>query len=591
MTNDEIDTDSSDDSGSSRAGARWTRAVAFTVIGVTVTHLAALAGNQGPVLYSDALGYLGNARFLAGGTPPTFDGSFAYSPGYSMLLTPLYWFTQNSDIIWTTSVLLNVALATLIMAPAYRLARRMFDLDRYPSLLAAAMVSLTPALLLQPGRIWTETLFPLVFLLSVAAVASLFATNKFNRRAVLSAGATGLLVGYLISIHGRGIAAAGALITVLLLGVAVRRLHAGAALLAAAAMGIVFAADLAVRSYLTDQLWMAGTTPTNGGSVARILGAYAPENLVSTLSTGLGHAWYVVVVSFGLAIVGVVALVLVVAGSPRWHPANSSVQAGALFAVLAVVGVAFLSAGLLSNVNRVDHRVYGRYLEGVTPILTLAGGASLLKVPTAWRTFAYGAASILPAGLVLYWLRGPDQFIGNVQKFTVPGLLGMQSIVAPSTAVFLDQLNIVAISTLATVIGIAAAFAVRRQRTIGVVAVLAFTVGITFLGKATSWDPFVSFWHDAYDDVPSALREVPNGQPIMYDLTFLNPDARNLYEFRIAPRRLTFVTDVCQAARGSVVISATDQHVAGIEGTQLASDPVPEQALWLVTEEAAGPCD
>ncbi len=556
--------------------------VAFAVAGVSTVHLVALIGNRGPVLYSDALGYLGNARFLAGGAPPTFDGSFSYSPGYSALLVPLHWLTQRSDIIWTGSVLLNVAFAVLIMAPAYWLARHMFSLGRYPALLSAAAVSLTPALILQPGRIWTETLFPLVFLLAVVGVTSMFGSN----RAVPAVG-SGVLVGYLVSIHGRGIAAAAAFLAVLLIGVLWFRLRAWVALLAVAGTGLVVGVDLVVRSHLREQLWTAGQVPTNAGSAARILRAYAPDHLASTLSTALGHLWYVVVASFGLAIVGIVALVLIAAGSARWHPTGTSVRAGALFAVLAVAGVAFLSAGLLTNVNRVDHRVYGRYLEGVTPILVLAGTASLIKVRVAWRTFAYATALILPMGLALYWLRGPDQFVGNVQKFTIPGLLGMQSIVDPSNAVFLDRLDIVAISILAAVIGILAAFVIRRQPAVGVVAVIALSVGLTFVGKTTSWDPFVSFWYDAYDNVPAALDELPDDRDVMYDVAFLDPDARSLYEFRLAPRTLTFVTDVCDADPGSVVISSNDPEAADIEGTKLASDDVPKQALWLVAESPA----
>ena len=170
MTVDEIAAPSDPGPDASTAPYRWPATVAATVLGVTVLHLAALIGNRGPVLYSDALGYFGNARYLAGGAPPTFDGSFSYSAGYSILLVPFYWITEQSNVIWTMAVALNIGLAVLIMVPAYVLARRMFALNQYQALMVSVAVSLTPALLLQPGRGWVETLFPVVFLAATVVV-------------------------------------------------------------------------------------------------------------------------------------------------------------------------------------------------------------------------------------------------------------------------------------------------------------------------------------------------------------------------------------------------------------------------------------
>ncbi len=586
----EIELTPIDGSDTSPSPTRWWMIVTLAVVAVAAVHIAAIFGNRGPVLYSDALGYLGNARFLAGGTPPTFDGAFSYAPGYSVLLIPLYWVTQQADAVWTGAVLLNVAFATLIMAPAYWLARNMFSLRQHPALLSAAVVSLTPALILQPGRIWTETLFPLVFLTAVAAVTSMFGMKPVSATRIGPAIASGALVGYLVSIHGRGIAVAAAFGAILLFGVVWYRIRTSTALIAATAAGIVVAGDLAVRSYLRSELWTPGDVPANAGSVRRILAAYAPDQITSTLSTALGHGWYVIAVSFGLAALGFVALTLVAARSPKWHPTSASAQAGAAFAILAVVGVWLLSAGLLTNVNRVDHRVYGRYLEGVTPILILAGTAALLKVRVAWRALGYSAALILPVGAGLYWLRGPEQFVGNVQKFTIPGLVGMQSIFSPTNTVFLDRIDVVAISVLATAIGIVGALAIRRNPSTGIIAVLAITVGLTFLGKSASWDPFVSFWYDAYNNVPAALNELSESEAVTYDVAFLNPDARNLYEFRLAPRQLAFVEGACTPESGTVVISTDDPQAAGIEGTPLTADTTPGQALWFLGEGTSARC-
>ncbi len=577
MTADEIAAGSIPHSDESPVPYRWPIVASTTVVGVAIVHLLVLIGNHGPVLYGDALGYLGNARFLAGGAAPTFDGSFSYAAGYSLLLVPIYWITERSEIVWTISVAVNVGLAVLIMLPAYHLGRRVFDLTRDQALLVSVAVSLTPALILQPGRIWVETLFPLVFLSAALAVFVLFETGKIPY-ALLS----GALVGYLVFIHGRGLAVAAAFLIVLVIGVVSRRLPLVPAAIGAITTATVAIVDLLFRSFLRDHLWAASDAPANAGSAGRILGAYVPDHLVATLSTGLGQVWYVIVVSFGVAAVGFVALAMVAFRGDRRRPSVDSSKAVALFALLAVAGVALLSAGLLAEVNRVDHRVYGRYLDGVTPILILAGTAWLLRLRTSWRWLAIAALVIPATGLALYWSRGSEQFIGNVQKLAIPGLLGLQSIVDPSSPVFLPGLDILKISVLAAFIGIVAAFVIRWRRISGVAAVIALTVVITFIGKTTSWDPFVLFWFDAYKEVPTALIDLPGDQSIKYDLRFLDPDARNLDEFRLAPRRLTFIDDACDAATGDALISSGDLGRVGALATPLAVDTVPDQGLWLI---------
>lgn len=558
---------------------------ALVVLAVSLIHVIALIGNRGPVLYSDALGYLGNARFLAGGAQPTFDGSFAYAAGYSLLLVPIYWITERSDTVWAIAVAMNVVLSVLIMLPASWLGRHLFGLGRRPALLVAAAVSLTPALILQPGRLWTETLFPVVFLAATAFVLAMFRTNRS-----LFALAAGGFVGYLVFIHGRGMAVAVAFLVVIVIAAATRRLAVLPMAVAAVSAAVVIAGDLSMRSYLSDRLWSATATSANAGSASRILAAFSPSELADTLSTALGHVWYVATVSFGLTVVGVVALVWLVGRFEPFADASDGVRLTALFALIAIAGVAALSAGLLSEVNRVDHRVYGRYLEGVSPILILSGSAWLLRARTVWRIWAVGAAAIPVAGLLLVVWRGSEQFVGNVQKLSIPGLLGLQTIVDPTTDVFLDGLSIAAISFVSAVVGLAAALYARHRTTAAVVAVVVVTVAFTFVGKATSWDPFVSFWFDAYSDVPSALSELPEDESVAYDLRFLDPDARNLYEFRLAPDQLVFVDDPCDPSAGRVLISSNDAGAIGIDAMLVTTDAVPRQGLWFFDESTVASC-
>jgi hypothetical protein len=134
------------------------------------------------------------------------------------------------------------------------------------------------------------------------------------------------------------------------------------------------------------------------------------------------------------------------------------------------------------------------------------------------------------------------------------------------------------------------ALVVRGRPAIGVTAAIVLTLGVTFVGKTTSWDPFASFWFEAYDNVAAALQAVPETRAVDYDLGFLDPDARNLYEFRFAPRQLTFVDDACGAVPGHALISSSDLGRVGVVAAPIAADSLLDQGLWLVEETIPVAC-
>ena len=123
-----------------------------------------------------------------------------------------------------------------------------------------------------------------------------------------------------------------------------------------------------------------------------------------------------------------------------------------------------------------------------------------------------------------------------------------------------------------------------------VAAIVLLTVSVTLVGKVTSWDLFTSFFFESFNDVPTALHELPDYDPVPYDLSFFHVDTRNLYEFRLAPRRLVFVDNFCDVPPGEFVISTSDPALVVDGLTRMAVDSVPKQALWFVEDWAVESC-
>src|SRR5579884_3352047 len=122
-----------------------------------------------PTVFMDELGYLGNARFLAGaGRLPNLQGFTFYHFGYSLLIAPAFWISANPLVAYKAVVVINGLLLSLLYFCYYYVLRRLFAYAAGPSAAAALVGSLYPAYLLQANMAWSESALILFYGLSVA---------------------------------------------------------------------------------------------------------------------------------------------------------------------------------------------------------------------------------------------------------------------------------------------------------------------------------------------------------------------------------------------------------------------------------------
>lgn len=78
----------------------------------------------GPSVVFDEAGYLGNARWLAGGAIWDMPESPAYASGYSLLLAPIMAIFASAGAQWRAVLVLNAALLASVFPLVALLARR-----------------------------------------------------------------------------------------------------------------------------------------------------------------------------------------------------------------------------------------------------------------------------------------------------------------------------------------------------------------------------------------------------------------------------------------------------------------------------------
>lgn len=356
-----------------------------------VLRLALTIPRTGPVVVADEIGYLTNARTLAGGVPGQLSTAPFYHGGYSLLLSPLLALGRDPETTYRMVLVLNALLAASLAPLLYLLLTRCFAVAPgaavWPSLAAAAYPSVT---ILGQVALSENLLLPLV-VAWLLCFGSLLGAKTERSRLAWGAG-TAVSAVWLWATHGSMLAvvaltAAGLLVLALERGPTAR-----AALLA---LAIVAVGLLAVRSL--DHFL-----------VARNYGGHAHGEIRQRLSTvdslaGVGaflrnlagQAWYLAVAPLGILLA---AAMTVDPRRLRRLPRSPS-EVVLTLALLAGLGLLVESALSFRNADRPDMIVYGRYTEVVVPPL-LAVALVRLGARRRVRAVTLSALILAASGLV-----------------------------------------------------------------------------------------------------------------------------------------------------------------------------------------------
>ena len=332
----------------------------------------------GPVLVADEIGYLTNARVLAGGLPGQLEQAPFYRGGYSLLIAPLVNLGASPTFTYHLVLALNAVLAASIFPLLYLLLTRFAGVRPQLAIWAALAGALYPAVtVLSQVAMSENALFPLVCLWLIAFAGLLRQEDRHG--GLLWAAGLGAASGALWAVHNRMIVAV-ALAVVGLLWLALRRrLHPTAAALG---LGVIAAAFVGVHfldSYLINHNY-AGSAPDELSERMDSLVDF--HGLRTAVANLLGQSWYLIVATFGLAAAAVADFF---AGWRRRGDATAERPAPVLGVLLALTALLLLiSAAAFPERTRPDMLIYGRYTEIVAPALIAFGLVALSRV---WSSF------------------------------------------------------------------------------------------------------------------------------------------------------------------------------------------------------------
>jgi hypothetical protein len=335
-------------------------------VALFLLRLALTVPRTGPVVVADEVGYLTNARLLAGGVAGQMATAPFYHGGYSLLLAPLLAADGNPETSYHLVLVLNTLLAASIAPLLYLLLTRCFSVQPraavWPALAAAAYPSVT----VYTQVAMSENLLLPLFTLWLLCFGCFLQAGSERRRLAFGA-ATAVCAVWLWAAHGRMIVAV-ALTAAAFLVLAAKRSTAGRSALIGLA---IVAAGLVGVHVLNDFIVSRSYGGHASGETAQRLSTLESIGGVGAFLRNLvGQAWYLLVASLGVLAAAAASL----RTRPRFKARQlSPAELVLALALLAGLGLLIESALSFRTADRPDMIVYGRYTDVVVPpLLALA---------------------------------------------------------------------------------------------------------------------------------------------------------------------------------------------------------------------------
>ncbi|MFI0484056.1 phospholipid carrier-dependent glycosyltransferase [Actinomadura sp. 9N215] len=357
--------------------AGWLAQVLFRVALASDRHV--------PLYVPDEVGYLLAGRLFAGGSVGDLTGRPLYYGGYSLLLTPANWISDDPATVYRTVLVTNALLAATVLPLAY-LALRRLGMAQIPAYIAATLTALIPSNVHYSQFALTDAVLPVVVLGWLLLVHSWLTSGRQISGALAS-----VLAAYTSWVHIRGFVIV--IVFAGTLGVAWWRRWADRRGITVTAWLLIMTtiAGIQLNDWLRSQLYPRGTYGLEGLLVDRLTSI---SGLGWTLSLTAGKLWYLIVSTWGIAGIGLVALVIAVIRDRT----SRGTRVTAALTLICTFGLALATSAATPDENTVANFVYGRYLTCIAPILFMAATILVVRSPlvTAFR------AAPIASGITLF---------------------------------------------------------------------------------------------------------------------------------------------------------------------------------------------
>jgi hypothetical protein len=559
----------------------WVAAVAAIIV-VVIAHVSVAIGSTSPIFFTDEVGYIANAQLIAGvGEPRSFSAS-SYYIGWSLLLVPLWWISQDPQFVYVGSVALSVACGIAVIAPLSWIGRRL-GLSVPLAIVAASAVAVAPARLVMSNFGLAENFIALL-MGGVAVAAFRFAdAHTVGRAALLSA-----LAAYLFVTHAR---TAPVLIATALWIVVVSWRKWRVLLASFATMAVIAIPGFLLYRSLVPIMYSAAADREERG-----LNRLLELDPGSAATAAIGQLWYAFAAWYAFALLAIIVMVSRAVVEIRDRKPGVASWGSLVFLGTLSISVVWIAAAIERGDPRLDIFAYGRYLDSVLAVLALVGIALASSRLSSGLGKLWAVASIaivvlffavvswqVPSGAGVWW--GPNSVAGLIHW-------DWPNITAASRPPWIIA-SAVAVVVVAGVIGFHRFVDIALVRLAIPALALAFFLASGVVAESKTMQPYISPWHQSFTlrtDIGWALDAYPDAS-ISFDrvglsdsLSGVDTVSRNSYQFWLTPRALPVFTSEESDPDSDFVISRKDWARAQELGAVLVAEDTGmfNNALWVM---------
>jgi hypothetical protein len=427
---------------------------------VSVHWLSGLQLEQ-PIIFADEMGYLGNARYLAGAAhlPDMQDAQF-YHFGYSLLLLPAFWLFSDPASIYKAALAINALLMSALYIPLYSILTGVLEVPRQVAVWIALTCCLYPSLILYSNIAWSENAFVPFYALSVVLFGR-YLRSKSARDALLFS----LVVGLLYTVHPRALPILVLALAYLLVLAVLKVVPKRQLLLSAAAIGLVFFLTRIVSEHLMAIGWAGAVEFSPVRLAMRIVPG---SHFKSLILRAAGQGLYLSLATHGLFLLGLMTVAVYVlkrTASTSARRVLAHPRTGVLIFILITATGVFLASVATKvfslygvNTVRATNFLYGRYNEASAVLFMAIALVQLWRGRldgrlAARRALVVTAAIVFLTVLVTFEIHTAEEAAGpdvpwTVEAVNVAGVfplidtLGLQEIHLISLVAILSYLAI-----------------------------------------------------------------------------------------------------------------------------------------------------
>ena len=547
------------------------------VVATVAVHAGLALHMRTPVIHADEYGYLMGAHYMARGGLATAK---PFSPGYSLLIVPLWWLSDSAATVYRWTLGINALLAGLTTFLLFRLARRLRPNSRSLIWAMAAVVTAAyPALLLWSDLAISENLLVPGFLILCLTVLAAWESPTVTRWMLV-----GAETGFLTWVHERAVVLVFVTIVIALNTLRPWRRHLDALTTFGSSMALMLAGGVALSHYVTADT-PGHELPDTGSSASSLIQRVTSGSGLAHMAGELaGQGLYLLVGTAGLFCLGLAILT----SRRRFQGQGWAAPPPGpmpLFLLLVLAAEAVLAAVYLATGNRIDDVLYGRYIEAFIPpvlLIGILGGLFLVHPADFWR--GRGPALIATGGLILTGVGVTLEWGSSLTGIVVTSnLFALADQVYSGPAI----VSIFGLATLGLMVTVAVIFGLRLSAVGGAAVAVALMIPASAFGY--SYLVNQSDGRMSARTLPAFIVSIERGQHIdcvSWDSS-INDDW-TFYNTRLfAPEMVFDVFDARSHSKlpcdSGLVVAATDFNtIAAYRGAKLILTGPSPASLWIM---------